>query len=406
MIISKRAIWQYFMLYCMMIGCWSTLYWQYSESMPIILLAISIMCKLITRQSWKNNFNTLFVIVFVIFIAFNYLNGNDAGLGTILQFLMPVFLVDAYYGIDPREACPRFIRGVTFYAGISLVFTIIANVNSSLLKMILSPIPSNNFDLYGKIVYTLQGSAGDTVRNCGLYTEPGLYQIILNIALFLVLYIDFNDYFARSQKNKFIVILIVTIVSTLSTMGLITMAFIILGSMNAKNSERKRVILLVFLVVSFIAIDNYVNGTESILNRYVIDKFAVYGQSSQWGTLNSIDARLRAFEVVGYSLSQNIFGVGGTRFAGYMSMFNLETIAGNGLLRWLAILGIHVWLLLIIYIFYPLFKERVKWRVIAIFTIIYVMYSLSQLYLFIPIILFCSLSLQYYSDTQIIETDD
>lgn len=55
-------------------------------------------------------------------------------------------------------------------------------------------------------------------RNCGIFTEPGIYQIYLNTAL---LFLMRDDIFSIRKKRNFFILFSVTILSTMSSMGYI-----------------------------------------------------------------------------------------------------------------------------------------------------------------------------------------
>lgn len=386
LVVQKRSFFQYLMLYIVLICGWSTLYWKNSDIAPIVIAAICIFVKIVTRQSWKKYKEILFVCIFSGFIVMNHIIlGNDAGLGTILEFCVPLLVVDTYIHIDKTKAVYRFINGIYVYAIVSLLFTAVAVFMPQVLNNIFSDV-----DMYcgnmlkGSLIYTYQGAT--VVRNCGLYTEPGLFHIVLNAAIFLLLYTVWGEQFG-AKRGKMLIVLSIAVLTTLSATGILTLGVVLLGSTFVKSKDRKKIIVLSMAIIVTVIIDYFVRDTESVLYGFVFSKFAQYGQSSVWGNLNSIDARLRAIEVVQYALSVNIFGVGGSTFANYMRKFDLTTLAGNGLFRWLAVLGVHVWLLLLFYIFGPMIKQKVEMKKIIIFAVVYVLFTITQLYMFIPILL-------------------
>ena len=119
------------------------------------------------------------------------------------------------------------------------------------------------------------------LRNQGLFWEPGILQLYMNILLFLQFF-----YFNSSLKK--ILITIFVIISTFSTVGLLLMSMLVL--MKYKSLLRKKntwLALPIFIV--------FIISLYPVINANIEDKF--YGDHQSSSQVRLFDA-LQAFEMI------------------------------------------------------------------------------------------------------------
>lgn len=103
--------------------------------------------------------------------------------------------------------------------------------------------------------------------------------MVLNAALMIELY--FPEYLEMPKKHYTIsiLLLIITILTTGSTTGYMSLGIIIVGFLVKRNTDilnrraRRYVIGIIVVVLIFLIINNSMRGTDSILNIFVFSKF-------------------------------------------------------------------------------------------------------------------------------------
>ena len=130
-------------------------------------------------------------------------------------------------------------------------------------------------DINSHYFYNLFFAYSSTVhrnRNIGIYNEPGMYQIILCVAMALLLYSNIEE--CIKTKKKYFIILSLAIVTTQSTTGYINLLILlgtyILGSSKYKEKSFVRFILFILLVVAVIIL--FMGSQSKIISDVVINK--------------------------------------------------------------------------------------------------------------------------------------
>ncbi len=159
-----------------------------------------------------------------------------------------------------------YINTIYIIALISIpCFFWVVLVPSATLPFTISDIDSG---FYGTFYYTL-GTIKNGVfrRNSGIFWEPGLFQIYLNYALALLIVDKENS--VKRPMVKFVVMSI-AVLTTMSTMGYICYAIIITMAVFARNSGKRRK-LIIFALISLVLLLLVENSThlieDKLLNR-------------------------------------------------------------------------------------------------------------------------------------------
>jgi len=148
-------------------------------------------------------------------------------------------------------------------------------------------------------------------RNTGIFREPGMHMIYLNIAIL------FQYFFYKTVKKKYLIVFIVTLVTTLSTGGFIVFALLAFTYL-IKQKKTKTAI-------------QFVTGS-SILYLFIIYNFDLFevtfskfnSDSSEYGSsvarLSSVTVPTRIF------VEDPFFGVGLTSYKGYYEFYSREIL--------------------------------------------------------------------------------
>lgn len=157
---------------------------------------------------------------------------STLSIGTYLNFTGKFLLAYAAARYNEEEFGKRFVNLVYVLALISCIIFIFSQVvgfNSlaSFYTRLYTSAADGGYNLgngYGLVVYRFVPlHAG---RNCGMFTEPGEYAVVLAVALFFVLR-NWND-LSEKMRNKIFLVLCLAMITTQSTSGY-AMLIVILG---------------------------------------------------------------------------------------------------------------------------------------------------------------------------------
>lgn len=165
--------------------------------------------------------------------------------------------------------------------------------------------------------YYVLGFGGIQYRNCGMFWEPGGYQIYLNLALLFV--ICRPELFCKQKKEliKYIILFSVTILTTLSTTGFLCFAVVLaIGVLNSNHDRKLKRNLMFIIVLAAIGLAL----VES--NLGIIENKLINGEGSF--STRSNDTQV-TFEL---ALTRPVFGYGFTN--GYMPRYlTAKGVEGN-----------------------------------------------------------------------------
>ncbi len=283
--------------------------------------------------------------------------GLSAGLNikTALIYDLNILTILVGFAIDKKKFINYFVWLITVISAISLFFYA---VQSFLGKEAIS-----SFFTYvewgrGHYVNLFYSFPLKDTRNYAVFYEPGVFQILTNSALYILIF--GKNYFELSNKKYIISILILcaAILTSGSTTGYINLLLILSGIIftKGKTTLQKRISMLFFVAVIIVLIDYVINGMNSILSTYVLNK--IFETQSSSGVTNyntSGGARLYMFSLMLSALKQNpLFGIGGDAvnnaistkfFEGFGTGNGLASlVAGKGLLTAFAIIGPFIYM--------------------------------------------------------------
>ena len=175
-----------------------------------------------------------------------------------------LFIIVLLSNLTLQEFKRLYVKTMVFIAIVSVLCFLWVDV------LAIGPLPLQtiNFSDAGLVnltpYYTVGWSNGSFGRNAGPFGEPGSYQIFLNIALMYLLVNPTKELASEVEKKIYIVILVITILTTMSATGYMCLACIIAASIfQSDNPENKNVKILAIaaLVVLYIIETN--NGFVS-----------------------------------------------------------------------------------------------------------------------------------------------
>jgi hypothetical protein len=210
----------------------------------------------------------------------------------------------------------------------------------------------------------------DFHRNMGPFREPGMYQFMLLVALLFIIFTK-NVVYTRFKT----VVLLIALLTTFSTTGIICAVLLILAFLSSRESKRnaQKINLKIILtyVVGIIAIFSVV-FFDKLFNKLIVQNASVLDRSIT--TKNDIDLWLH----------NPILGIGPETF------FNTGIGSNNGITSTMALFGIIY--ILIVFIALGSFinnitgvkEHRIPLTNVMVFVIFIIQLS-TQAILFIPI---------------------
>lgn len=197
---------------------------------------------------------SLFVVcTFILFDALIHQEFSGGYLLKITYFVLGFSLI-SIYGKD--EFIDNYINIISIVAVVSLI----GFVFSDLLTRIPLPTVTNTSGGVFKTLILTNIPLFNIHRNFGPFSEPSRYQLFLNIALFFLLFVK------QHVDVKKVILIITTVITTLSTTGLITLILLFIGYLFKKNIKNTHKILLVLICVMLL-------GSSIVLSQDVVNAF-------------------------------------------------------------------------------------------------------------------------------------
>lgn len=371
-----------------------------------ILLSIYFLATLCNRKYIKK-YTVIFagLLLFMI-VLIKIKTGNGVGIVHWYQYTVCLLSASMAISYDTEKFLARWIRVVVVFASISIIFWAIFTLIPELVD--LWPAVSYKIEIRGDL-YNIKGLLLycyvqiHSTRNCGIYTEPGVYQIVLNSALYVLLFWKEKIQFKKKNSyKKCLLIVFFAIISCQSTTGYISLLLILCFYIffekrrPGETNIRVYVILVAIGAIIGILIEYSINGAESILYKQVIDKmFAGDVSSGMVLSEGSAGKRYGTIVVSLQAVVKDPFGVGNQEFEVMRTAYDPRLVAAH-FVRFLAVYGLIPWLVMVWGVFYPVYKYE-KTRNAVLFTIIFINTTLGQTDLFYPALMMIPMHLLFDS---------
>lgn len=367
-----------------------------------ILITIAIFVGLYYKIPLSNKLTVLSLLVFLINLIMLRLRWGGIGIAYFVDFATNAYLALVAYEIDREFAAKRFIKTVQFLSITSLIgyvlYYLAPNIIFSLSVNTISGISKPFYGLYLFVISSKGYDVNEIYRNSGIYTEPGLFMMLLIPALYLLLFSSAEKLKMDSKEYvRSVVIIIVALLSTFSSTAYISFMVLIIGLIfsqknRIKNQYFSKILIFIAVVLGFIIGEYFINGSESILEKFLFGKVNSMGNyNSSNGNFNSGDARLVMMIVSLQSIINNPLGTGPTVFFEVLNGQGFSSAVGCGIFFYLAVLGIVGWGVVMNYVLRPAYRNAPSFRVFIVFAVLYIIANFSQNYIFAAPFLFVSL---------------
>lgn len=394
LIVKKSALVQYMLIYLLICFQGSIGFRAYNSVFIITAMLTMIMVVLTKKNNIPSHYLLFLFMLLLLFLFEVAITDGGTQISSVVSIMSRYAIVLAAYYYDEKFFADRFVKMMIFFAVVSLIGFVIVEISPAILQTILVKRSETvttywktySVDFYGTFLFAFTNA---TERNIGIFHEPGLYQIVLNATLYILL---FKRNMLRITNRKWTIycaIIIVTIITSMSTTGLIGMVGLLLVytlfARNEKtNSSKMKYVLVIGLAV--FGIYCFFADADSFINKYVFSKIMSNGKldfSSSTGS-SRIMSMLSDISI----FRHHILGIG---YSKYKTAFreNLldETIPDLsscvGFTQVLAVFGIIVFLFILGYYAFLIRRNLNKEESLA-FLFIFINTGLAQPYIWFP----------------------
>ena len=262
----KKELWKTCAVTWLILSSGAPYYMKYNMLLCMIIMSVIAVWGMIKYRCFtisKRIFKSVLVYSFFVFISI-FLSGTD---GLILNEVLIIF--GRLFFLMALCSCIQKEEFYAEYINIMYLISIISIVCFSIMKMWPDthlPFEMNVSEInwHGTFYYTLGFFNNTTYRNAGVFGEGGVFQIFTNIALFLSIHCEERG----KKRTRHIVVFLIATFTTLSTMGFLSMFFVIV-SVLYKNRAKMKYYCLTFLVIVAIVIIDFNTGTlsDKLLNQ-------------------------------------------------------------------------------------------------------------------------------------------
>ncbi|WP_147356303.1 MULTISPECIES: hypothetical protein [Clostridia] len=357
--------------------------------------------------------NIVFLIALFLAVIFIRLTQGGIGLETFADYAIPILAIIFAIKEDQRMFLTRLVKVCMFLAVASLMGYMIGIVAPSLFRNFFLSFKTGwgvstwtsavdyatrYYTGYGVFLFSWIDRMGLPNRNIGFYTEPGVYQIVLNTVLFILLFLRKHLELSDKKVRKYVILTIITLISCQSTSGLLGILVIIICSVltNQKETEKQRyrMIILLLIGIALLIADYNIRIEDSILSKVVLKKLFSDNMDFSLSASSSGAARIGTIFVCLQAMFQHPFGMGTTALSTLLTSVSTDYVAG-ALLSFGASLGVIPLAITLLWVFAPFKKSGLpKWAVIA-YIFMYFNVTLSQSSAFYPMLIVIPMWLRY-----------
>lgn len=363
---------------------------------PLIELVCILLC--IRKKSIrKNSVMILLSILCFLTLLVSYTVGSGTGLTYFRAIADEIIITYVVVFYDKKNFFKRFLKTLSLLAIISLIFFSISLIDSNLLFNLFDKRPGErNFVFYGIIFYSMHTVLNYVeFRNCGIFTEPGIYAVLLISAIYALMFLGKYIDISSKQRYRYFFIFIITILTTLSTIAYIVMGVVIIGYMFRLKKTRqfvkdRRVLVLLCLIFLVTLYINYtIQGDKSIISTYVLNKVDT---KTLLAEETSGNARLVTIVTSLSIIAKYPLGAGGNFVVASLPQY---AVAAQ-FLTYIAAMGLVNSTILYLYFLRPSIIKRASITAFITYIIMYIMLSLAQSQVWYPSLLMFPVMWQTY----------
>ncbi len=349
---------KYFLVFMLIAVSGNPLFPYLTEWSFILFAALLSFVAVVSRKPLISRLLLVIFAAFSFLFLLQYLGLEKVSIPANVNRLAKIycgFLVMTIVGTQFRET---FLRVMVFICAVSLVGWAYLVVQGSM--------PGLEFGRYTSLFFfnlthEIEPEYGFTIRNSGMFWEPGAFQGYINLAILLYLG-DFRKFFSEHKKS--FLILSLALVTTQSTTGYIVYAFL-MAFFIFTSIRRFWIKVFVLSCVGAAA----VWGFTSI--DFLIDKFKEeYVRAHELRPGDSDWSRSGAAIIAVENLKRHPYiGNGDLMESRYLGLGNDMDGSGNGFFGELNVIGIPA-MLVYLFLLFRYYPYKKKYKFIFVFTVI------------------------------------
>lgn len=400
--IHPRIFLQYVLVYFLLIMNQSVIQNTFLIKYSGIIIG-TIFCLCFFKRKYRNQY--IWMYIFFLLLVCTFLRYIVGGVGLSAWIGWTVYILTTFFVVqfNGKDFFDKYLRVVVVLAFISIICFILSLVNPELLRSLLlfhyesKTAWREYFDninyiyryyiVYGGPLYVLH--TAHINRNCGIYTEPGVYQMVLNSALYILLFLE--DYLSLSKKKKlkYFITLVIALLTTQSTTGYFGLAVIILfyfiGKYKNDSKIKNRILAIACIGIVILTWDYNIRGNESFLYTSLIGKLtSENGSFSLDATTGS--ARIGTILVCLSTMMKHPLGVGYDQLNALVDTKDTGYVAAE-IFRAGAACGVITFISMLVWIFYPILNSKLNQKAKTLYIFLYLNTALAQSSEFYPVLI-------------------
>lgn len=407
--IDIRKIYCYLLIYLMLLFNQSVFEQQYISLGIRVLIVLIFIGIAVLRPQYADRRTILFMAGMLMFLLIVRIIAGGIGLTSWFLWMSPIIITLITVKYASSEFTVTYIKLVVFLAAISVICFVMQIFSPELIKGVLFfhgnlgqtytdysyfqnyiTQSVSHYQYNGLLLYVYNGS--HPTRNCGIFTEPGVYQMVINSALYLILFK--GNKIESKRKIRYCTILILTILTIQSVTGFIgALLVLFFYSIDKRNDDRKvrNYIMYAFtLLVIIMLVDLSMNSTNSIVYTLFVKKIVEIGGFGATDAVSSGGARTGMIATCFKLMLCNPLGIGYDGTQAYVSMAQTK-FAGAAIMEFGAAMGVIPFLWLIIFYSKPILESALIKNIVKLLVILLIFNSLlAQSSVFYPTLLMLS----------------
>lgn len=406
--INKKVIVQYILIYLMLIWHDAGIVFLIGRDLSRHLILVVCLILMLLKQRCRSRRMILFVFTILLNVIFVRCISGGVGINYVLNAFSGIAIAYTAFMYDRENFVNRFVKSVAFFAFVSvicwLITIVVPNLYENLTFFSYSPFSrriyttNTNYTLspvyyHGILLYVMR-TGNELTRNNGIFNEPGLYQMVLNTALYFTMFFPEQLKCGAKKQERYMLILIIAIVTCQSTTGYLSLGAIIVGYLMTKQKGKKSYKIVGYIVTAVVILmgDFFINQNSSFIGQVISSKIIFTSQGIEFA--NSGLARAGTVFIVTASILKKPFGCGFDTINNLFSLAGKMSADGTALMYDLAALGIQIWMILIAFFVVPTFKNKKNIVTFGVVLFMYINTTLGQSDIFYPSLLILSFGYQ------------
>lgn len=398
--VNQRKLLHYLLIYFLIISQGSILYKQYQDWFYVITLVLFIVIYVIkTRGILKDRkyFLGIGIILFSMILSF-LVTGGSLGIPSILNIISRFLFIYIIYDYDRYNFCERYIKLVAILSEISLILFFIQVFKPSIIMSVFPQYVVGNQIYYGTIFYTM--ALNHVTRNVGVFAEPGLYQIVLNSAMFIILFMDEKLKIEYKKKKRYLIVLLLTLVTAQSTTGYISgIILMTIFFISKQTKEHQRIKRWLILIVSLFLVWDLNKGINGVVYSTIFEKMfdtqtKVLNLAQNTGSARFFSGIADLRIAIKYPLGAG-FEIYNKIWKDYLPVLINDTSSCMGITKSMATFGIPTTVIILLFYIYLMKKNGYSLTMKVAYILLFLNISLGQ-----PSIVYAALMVLLLIDTE------